>query len=74
MGGTVNLASRIEGLFRDTRESVLAPEAVRAQAPQAFARRALNPCEIRGLDAPITPIAPSRPVPLPASVRGDTPA
>jgi len=71
VGGTVNLASRIEGLTRETGEPVLASEAVRAQTTQTFTWRLLDPCNIRGLDAPITPCAPSRHDPKAADPLGD---
>lgn len=61
VGGTVNLASRIEGLTRDTGEPILASEAVRSRAPEACAWRPLPPRDVRGLDATVTPWAPFRP-------------
>lgn len=60
VGGTVNLASRIEGLTRETGEPVLASEAVRSQACREFEWRSLNACEVRGINASITPWVPSR--------------
>jgi adenylate cyclase len=60
VGGTVNLASRIEGLTRELGEPILASEAVRTRAPRASVWRPLPPHPVRGLEAPISLWAPAK--------------
>ena len=53
IGGTVNLAARVEGLTRDHDAAVLVTDAVRARLDPRFILVAMPPAAVRGVDGPV---------------------
>ena len=54
IGGTVNLASRVEGLTRTHGAGILVTDAVRARLDPRFTLVAMPPTAVRGVDEPVT--------------------
>lgn len=53
VGGTVNLASRVESLTRDHDAAILVTDAVRAGLDPRFTLVAMPPADVRGIGAPV---------------------